>query len=72
MAFWSTEAVWRETNLLGVYLSPLVVYMLAAGLVYAPLRFLAVRMQAFRWTSNPPLAEIGIYICILGVLVVWF
>lgn len=64
--------MWRETNLFGVYLSPLLVYMLAAGLVYAPLRFIAVRMQAFRWTANPPLAEISIYACILGILVVWF
>lgn len=61
--------MWRETNLFGVYMSPLVVYMAAAALVYAPLRWLLIRLGAFRWTWNPPLAEASAYICILGLLV---
>ena len=64
--------MWRETNLFGVYMSPLIAYAAAAGLIYAPLRFVAVRLRAFRWTWNPPLTEAGIYVCILGALVAWF
>lgn len=64
--------MWRETNLFGVFLSPLLAYMLVAGLIYAPFRFLAVRMRAYRYVWNPPLVEVGLYVCILGVLVVWF
>lgn len=64
--------MWRETNLFGIYMSPLVVYLLAAALLYLPVRLIAAKTQAFRWTWNPPLTEAGVYICILGLLVVWF
>ena len=63
--------MWRETNLFGVYVSPLIVYMVAAGLIYAPLRFAAIHFRAFRWTWNPPLAEASLYVCILGFLIVF-
>ena len=63
--------MWRETNLFGIFMSPLLVYMLAAGIIYAPIQFLMSRLQAFRWIWNPPLAGASIYLCILGVLVLW-
>ncbi len=66
------DAMWRETNLLGIYISPLIVYMLTAAAVYAPLRLILVRLRAFRVVWNPPLAEVGLYTCILGGLVAWF
>ena len=68
---WNAEAMWRETNLFGIYMSPLVVYMFAAGVVYAPIQLLMGRLRAFRWIWNPPLAGMGVYLCILGVLMVW-
>ncbi len=61
--------MWRETNVLGVYLPPLIVYMLCALVAYQPLRWLLVRLGLFRWMANPPLAEVAIYACILGLLV---
>ncbi len=64
--------MWRETNLFGIYVSPLLTYMAVAGLVYAPIRFVLIRLRLFRWTWNPPLVEVGLFICILGVLVNWF
>lgn len=64
--------MWRETNVFGVYMSPIVAYMFAAGLIYAALRFVLARTRAFRNAWNPPLLEAGIFVCILGVLVVWF
>ena len=64
--------MWRETNLFGIYLSPLLVYMLAAGLIYAPIRAALISFRLFRWTWNPPLVEVGLFVCILGILVNWF
>ncbi len=64
-------SMWRETDLAGVLISPLVAYMrggpggLAAG---ALLLFEHFRLD--RWTYNPPLAEAALYVCILGALVV--
>ena len=63
--------MWRETNLFGIYMSPLIVYVLAAGLIFAPVQFLMKQLRAFRWTWNPTLTAAGIYLCILGMLVVW-
>ena len=64
--------MWRETNVAGVFMSPLVAYMLAALLIYLPLRFLLIRLDLDRWAWNPALAETGLHICILGVLVTNF
>ena len=58
--------MWRETNLFGIYLSPLLVYILVAGLIYAPIRAVLTRFRLFRWTWNPPLVEMGLFVCILG------
>ena len=61
--------MWRETNIYGIYLSPLLVYMAAALLVYVILCRLLLWVGAFRWVWNPPLAGLAIYLCILGALV---
>lgn len=64
--------MWRETNVAGVFMSPLIAYMLAALLIYLPLRVLLIRLGLDRWAWNPALAETGFYICILGILVTNF
>lgn len=63
--------MWRETNILGVFMSPLAAYMLAALLLYLLLRIVLLQLRLLRWTWNTPLAEAGLYVCILGALVVW-
>ncbi len=63
--------MWRETDILGVFMSPLVAYMLAALLLYLPLRIALLQLRLLHWTWNTPLAEAGLYVCILGALVVW-
>lgn len=65
-------SMWRETNFFGVYISPLVVYMGVALLIYLPLRATLVRLGLVRWVWNPPLAEAGLYVCLLGLLVTLF
>ncbi len=62
--------MWRETNLAGVLISPLVVYLAAALIVWLPVRFLFEHLRLDRWTYNPPLAEAALYVGILGALVV--
>ncbi len=62
----------RETNLFGVYFSPLVAYMAAAAIIYVPLHALLGWAGLLRWAWNAPLAGGALYICILGLLVVWF
>ncbi len=64
--------MWRETDVAGVLMSPLVVYMLAALLIYLPLRLMLIRLRWDRWAWNPALAESGLYVCILGILVTFF
>ncbi len=61
--------MWRETDVLGVYISPLVTYMGTALLVYLGLRPLLVRSGLLYWTANIPLAETSLYVCILGALI---
>ncbi len=63
--------MWRETNLAGVLISPLVAYMGAAMILWLPTRFVFEWLRLDRWTFNPPLAEAALYVCILGALVVW-
>ena len=61
--------MWRETNVAGVLMAPIVPYALLALAIYLALRPLLVRLRIQRWTWNTPLAETGLYICILSLLV---
>ena len=62
--------MWRETNLAGVLISPLVAYIAAAFILWLPVRWAFERWRLDHWTYNAPLAEAAIYVCILGALVV--
>jgi hypothetical protein len=59
----------RETNIFGVYMSPLIAYMFSALLLYLLLRPVLVWLRIRRWAWNVPLAEAAIYVCILGALI---
>ena len=61
--------MWRETNVFGIFMSPLLAYMLAALLAYLCLRPVLLRLGLQRWAWNVPLAEAALYVCILGALV---
>lgn len=60
--------MWRETNLFGIYLPPLLTYMAVALALALLVRWIMVRLGLFRWVWNPPLAETALYVCILGAL----
>ncbi len=60
--------MWRETNLGGIFLPPILVYLAAAYFLTWSTRAVMVRFGVFRSIWNPPLAEAAIYVCILGAL----
>jgi fructose-specific phosphotransferase system IIC component len=59
----------RETNVFGIFISPLVSYMFASLLLYLLLRPVLVWLRIQRWAWNVPLAETAVYVCILGALI---
>lgn len=64
--------MWKETDIAGVFMAPILSYILIALIVYFTLRPILNWLDFFRWTWNPPLAETGLYICILSLLVAFF
>ena len=63
--------MWRETNIFGIYLPPLLIYIAATFACYLPLRHVFNRLRLFRWVWNVPLGETAVFLCILGALVRW-
>ena len=63
--------MWRETNILGIYISPLIMYALVALLLWLPLRWLMQRFRLVRWIGNPAIANVTVYLCLLAALVTW-
>ena len=63
--------MWRETNIFGVYISPLLVYAMVALLLWLPIRFVLLHFRLLRWLTNPGLAHVSIYLCLLAALVTW-
>ena len=61
--------MWRETNLAGIYLPPILVYAATAFLFTWATRLVMARLGMLRLLWKPPLAEAAIYICILGILI---
>ena len=59
----------HELDMGGVLFSPFVAYAGAAFLIMIVLRFGFARIRFSRYVANPPLAEAGIYVCILALLV---
>ncbi len=63
--------MWRETNVFGIYMSPLIVYALVALLLWMPLRTLMGWLRVARWLDNPAIAHVTVYLCLLAALVTW-
>ena len=63
--------MWRETNIFGVYVSPLLIYALAALVLWLPLRYAMSWLRLNRWLDNPAIAHLALYLCILAALVTW-
>lgn len=55
----------------GVLISSFVAYALGAFLILLVLRRLFARIRFSRYVANAPLAEAGIYVCVLALLIVF-
>lgn len=64
--------MWREVEVFGVLLPPVLAYGAAAVVVYLPVRWGVGRLRLWRFVWNPPLAEAGLFVCVLGSLMVLF
>lgn len=64
--------MWKETDIVGIYMAPIVPYAVAALLLLLALRPLLARFGFRRWAWNTPLAETALYVCILALLVRFF
>ena len=60
-----------DLDLGGVLLSPFVAYAAGALAILVALRLLFARLRIARYVANPPLAEAGLYVCILALLIVF-
>ncbi len=61
----------HEIEIGGILLSPFVAYALGALLLLMLLRVAFRRMRFNRYVANPPLAEAGIYMCLLALLILF-
>lgn len=62
--------MFHELTIGGVLVSPFVVYAGAALAILLALRPFLRLMRFERVFANPPLAEAGLYVCILALLIV--
>ncbi|MCT6837304.1 DUF1656 domain-containing protein [Bombella saccharophila] len=60
-----------EVSLCGVFVSPIAVYAVAAVFVTLVLRYILWRMGALGWFWHVALFEIGLYVCVLCLLVLY-
>ena len=56
----------------GIYLPIFLVFLAGAGLIYLPLRFLLLRMRAYRLFWHPALAGAALFIIVLSLLLLAF
>jgi len=60
-----------DLDLGGVLVSPFVAYAAGALAILMVLRLVFARLRINRYVANPPLAEAGLYVCILALLIVF-
>ncbi len=63
--------MWRETNLFGILLPPLLGYALVAFVLALLIRAALFRTPLARWFGNLALAQMTLYLGILAALVTW-
>lgn len=59
----------RDWNLAGIYLAPISLYLVIALAILLLLRPLLTRLHFAEHVLNAPLAEAGLYVCLLAILV---
>lgn len=64
--------MYKDLHLGGVLVSSFVGYALLAFAVLLVLRLVFARIRLSRYVANAPLAEAGIYMCVLALLIALF
>lgn len=59
----------REIALFGALAPSLLLYFLAAILVFIVLDRMVARLGVYRFLWHPPLARVGLFLCVFSVLV---
>lgn len=62
--------MFHDLDLGGVLVSPFLAYAAGALVVLMLLRRVSARLRLHRYVANPPLAEAGLYVCLLALLIV--
>jgi protein AaeX len=62
----------KEVNICGVFFAPFAAYLLAALLLFWPLRMLFDRWAIQRWVWHRPLFDISIFVIILSLIGLMF
>jgi len=58
----------KEIDILGLFVSPMALYLCAAVLVFLALQLLLNRLNVERWVWNRPLAELALFVIITAVV----
>ena len=58
----------KEIDILGLFVSPMALYLVAAVLVFLALQPLLNRLNVERWIWNRPLAELALFVIITAVV----
>ena len=61
----------RELDLFGALAPSLLLYFLAAIPLFAIVDRLAARLGVYRLVWHPPLVQLGLFVCIFSLLVLW-
>jgi hypothetical protein len=59
----------KEIDFAGVYLSPMLGYLVVALLITGVLRFVLARVGAYRWIWHPALFDLSLLLIIMTTLV---
>ena len=60
-----------ELQIGGILLSPFAAYATGALVLLVGLRMVFRRIRFSRYVANPPLAEAGLYMCLLALLILF-
>ena len=61
--------MYEDIHIGGVLVSSFVAYALAAFVILLGLRWVFARIRFSRYVANAPLAEAGIYVCVLALMI---
>jgi len=62
----------KEINIYGVFIAPFAAYVLAALLLFIPVRILFDRYAIQRWVWHRPLFDVSIFVIILSLIGLMF